>query len=77
VLGLDLPPPIDLITATVLSTLEPHTLEIVFKRLVGLGLGKNRQVDNDVDVCRAGVGRDLRRTGLNDVARYEPADQEH
>ncbi len=70
-----LPAPVDSLTFVVFSSLETNFLQVVFESPVGLYVFQNNQVNDDIEVERAGVLRNDRRTFRDEVSRCQPPDQ--
>ena len=55
--------------------LEAELAEVVFERAVGLGIGQDLKIDDDVHILSAGVRWHIRRSGLDEISRREASNE--
>src|ERR1700733_3880051 len=70
-----LPAPRQLLALFVLGTGETQLLQVLFERVIGLGISEYLQVNDDVHVLRAGMCGSPKRPCADDVSGRKASDE--
>src|SRR3546814_18145580 len=59
------------------SAIETHRIEVLLQRAVGLGVGQDAHIDDNIHIAGAGVLGRLRRTSSDQLTGRQPAAANH